>query len=189
MKTIRSVGARDTAAAFGDHGDHHNGVNMMALLQVFLILVTLTAVPSIAMEFKVEEAEIRMLAERWELAWNKHDMQALAALFTHDADFVNVGARHWKGNREIETQHAARLDQFRESVWTTKEVTVQFLKPDVALVHVVWALRGDKDPDGTRREPREGVFTWIAVAERGRWLIRAAQNTNQGNLRAPTLTK
>lgn len=41
----------------------------------------------------------------------------------------------------------------------TKTVNVQFLKPDVALVHVDWTLRGDRDPDGTPRPPRGGVFT------------------------------
>lgn len=49
-------------------------------------------------------------------------MQQLASLMTQDADFVNVGARHWKGRREIEAEHASRLDQFRESTWSTRAV-------------------------------------------------------------------
>jgi len=52
-------------------------------------------------------------------------------------------------------------------------------------VHVSWGLKGDKDPDGSPRQPREGIFTWVAVKERGNWLIRAAQNTNRSNLPAP----
>ena len=47
-------------------------------------------------------------------------MKALAALFTDDADFVNIGARHWKGRTEIQAEHAARLGQFMESVWITQ---------------------------------------------------------------------
>ena len=69
-------------------------------------------------------------------------MKQLFGLVTEDADFVNVGARHWKGRQQIEAEHASRLSQFRESTWTTKAVTVQFLKPDVALVHVDWILKG-----------------------------------------------
>jgi len=107
-------------------------------------------------------------------------MKQLASLLTDDADFVNVGARHWKGRQQIEAEHAARLGQFNESVWSTKAVAVQFLKPDFALVHVDWALRGDKDADGTPRPPRGGVFTWVVVKQGSGWLIRAAQNTNLG---------
>src|SRR3954463_11791873 len=108
-----------------------------------------------------QEQRIRTLAVNWELAWNRHDMRALAALFTEDADFVNVGAKHWKGRKEIEAQHAARLSQFIESVWATEEVAVQFLRSDISLVHVSWGIKGDKDPDGTPRQPREGIFTWV----------------------------
>jgi uncharacterized protein (TIGR02246 family) len=68
--------------------------------------------------------------------------------------------------------------QFKESVWTTTAVQVKFLKPDIALVHVSWDLRGDKDPDGTPRQPRRGIFTQVVIKRGGRWLIQASQNTN-----------
>jgi uncharacterized protein (TIGR02246 family) len=68
--------------------------------------------------------------------------------------------------------------QFKESVWGTTDVQVRFLKPDVAIVHVNWGIRGDKDPDGTPRQPRRGIFTRIVMKRDGRWLIRASQNTN-----------
>jgi uncharacterized protein (TIGR02246 family) len=131
---------------------------------------------------------MRELATRWEQAWNQHDMKQLVTLMTEDADFVNVGARHWKGRAQIEAEHTQRLNQFRESTWSTKAVTVQFLKPDAALVHVDWTLEGDTDPDAapraprSPRSPRSGVFTWVVVKQNSGWLIRAAQNTNRGNL-------
>lgn len=161
---------------------------MKALLKASLISMAFVAA-SLHAQTNGDEARIRALATYWESAWNGHDMKALAALFADDADFVNVGARLWKGRTEIEAQHAARLHQFAESTWATKEVTVQFLSPDISLVHVSWGLKGDKDPDGKPREPREGVFTWIVVKERGEWLIRAAQNTNRGNLPSPPAMK
>ena len=155
---------------------------MKALLKVCSLLLILSAVSPTLAQAGGEEAKIRMIVVNWERAWNGHDMKALAGLFTEDADFVNVGAKHWKGRKEIEAQHTARLSQFLESAWTTKEVTVQYLKPDVALVHVEWGLAGDKDPDGTPRKPREGVFTWVVIRKGKGWLIRAAQNTNVSNL-------
>jgi hypothetical protein len=51
--------------------------------------------------------------------------------------------------------------------------TVEFVTPDLALVQVTWALKGDRNPDGTKREPRDGVFTWVVVKKDGDWLIRA----------------
>ena len=38
-------------------------------------------------------------------SWNRHDTQAMAALFTPDADFVNVLGMHFKGVNEIEAVH------------------------------------------------------------------------------------
>ena len=164
-------------------------VNMKALLKVFAFLLILSAAPPAGAQATDDESKIRTIAADWGRAWNKHDMKALAGLFTEDADFVNVGAKHWKGRKEIEAQHAARLSQFLESEWATKGVSIQYLKPDIALVHVEWSLRGDKDPGGTPRQPREGIFTWVVVKKGEGWLIRAAQNTNLSNLPPPATAK
>jgi uncharacterized protein (TIGR02246 family) len=159
---------------------------MKSLLEACLTLVLVLGLYTTGhAQTEADERKIRAIAVRWEQAWNSHDMKALAVLVTDEADFVNVGARHWKGRNEIQAEHAARLGQFRESVWTNKGVTVQFLKPDIAIVHITWSMRGDKDPDGTARPPREGLFTWVVVQQGGDWLIRAAQNTNRGNLPSP----
>ena len=41
-------------------------------------------------------------------AWNRHDMAALAAVFTPDAQFVNVVGLWWKSRAEIEARACAR---------------------------------------------------------------------------------
>ncbi len=160
----------------------HKGNPMQPIKRVVVLVMLLSACSPALAQVATDESAIRELATRWEQAWNRHDMKQLVSLMTEDADFVNVGARRWKGRAEIETEHTQRLNQFRESTWSTKAVTVQFLKPDMALAHVDWALKGDKDPDGTPRSPRSGVFTWVVVKQSSAWLIRAAQNTNSGNL-------
>ena len=119
------------------------------------------------------------------------DMKLLASSVTDDADFGGERrrpARPWKGRQQIEAEHAARLGQFSESVWSTKAPQpFSSSKPDVALVHVDWGLKGDRDADGTPRPPRGGVFTWVVVKQGSGWLIRAAQNTNLGpNATQPT---
>ncbi len=106
-------------------------------------------------------------------------MKALATLVAEDVDFITVSGTWLKGRKAFE-EHHARLHamQFKESVWATSDVQVKFLKPDVAIVHVSWGMRGDNDPDGTPRQPRRGIFTRVIAKEGGKWLIKASQNTN-----------
>jgi uncharacterized protein (TIGR02246 family) len=116
-----------------------------------------------------DEQLIHQVVADWEDAWNRHDMTAMGSLVSDDADFVNVWGMHWHGRELIEKEHADRhRAQFKDSRWITREVRVQFLKPDVALVHFWWAMQ----------PPREGLFTWLLLSEQGQWRIRAAHNTN-----------
>jgi uncharacterized protein (TIGR02246 family) len=149
--------------------------------QLPLVALSLLAGNAFA-QAPADEAKIRALAAEWEIAWNNHDVKALGALFTENADFVNVGAKHWRGRREIEAKHAATLPRFAESKWSNSDVGVQFISPDVSIVHVTWGMKGDKNPDGSSRAPREGAFMWVVVKDAGQWRIRAAQNTNRSNL-------
>jgi len=129
-----------------------------------------------------DEPLIQQVVERWGDAWNRHDMARMAELVSDDADFVNVWGMHWHGRAEIEREHAERhRTQFKDSVWTTRDVRLQFIGLDVALVHLRWEMASGRDPDGTPRPPREGLFTWVMVKEPGRWRIRAAHNTNVGS--------
>ena len=122
---------------------------------------------------------VKQIERDWQEAWNRHDMKALAALVAEDVDFVTVSGIWLKGRKAFEEHHArVHAMQFKESVWTTTDVQVRFLKPDIALVHVSWGLKGDKDPDGTPRQPRRGIFTRVVIKQGGKWLIQASQNTN-----------
>jgi uncharacterized protein (TIGR02246 family) len=130
---------------------------------------------------------IKQIEKDWQEAWNRHDMKALTALMAQDVDFISVTGTWLKGQKEFEEHHAARhAMQFKQSVWTTTDVQVKFLKPDVAIVHVSWGIKGDKGPDGTPRQPRRGIFTWVVTKESGKWLIKASQNTN---ISGPPATK
>jgi uncharacterized protein (TIGR02246 family) len=112
-------------------------------------------------------------------AWNHHDMAAFADLFSEQADFVNVRGSHWKSRAEIERElsklHQA---QFKDSVQTIRGFQIQCVQAGVALVHIEWGMRGDRDADGTPRQPRQGIYTWVMAAQDGEWRIRASHNTN-----------
>jgi uncharacterized protein (TIGR02246 family) len=125
------------------------------------------------------EQAAREIAAEWEAAWNTHDMARIAKLLTDDVDWVTVTGGHLKGRLEVERVHAALHEtQFQASVWSNQELEIHAVKADVSLVHLRWSVRGDFDPDGSPRQPRSGVFSWLLVEQQGTWRIRAAQGTN-----------
>jgi uncharacterized protein (TIGR02246 family) len=147
------------------------------------VLLTSIAIAAVTQAFAAasdDERAIRKLAEEYETGWNKHDMNLLSHMRTDDIDFVVVTGEHEKG-REASIARLAGLHrtQFRDSIWTNEHVAVQFLRPDIALVHIDWAIRGDRDPDDTVRSPRRGIFTWVVIKQGEEWKLRAAHNTNK----------
>jgi uncharacterized protein (TIGR02246 family) len=126
-----------------------------------------------------DEAAIRQLAADLGAAWNRHGGDALAEQLTPGADFVHVRGG-WLGGREafrkyIVSRHAT---QFKNSVHTNTGMTIRPLTPDICVVHLTWTNSGDTDLDGTPRQPREGIQTWIVRRIGEKWPIDVAHNTN-----------
>lgn len=112
-------------------------------------------------------------------AWNRHDMDAFAALFGEQADFVNVIGLHWQGREQIQRAHAElHRTRMKDSRLAIQSHSVRMLRPDVALVHATWELTGDTGIDNLPSPPRHGVLSFVVTREGGRWLIAASQNTD-----------
>jgi uncharacterized protein (TIGR02246 family) len=126
-----------------------------------------------------DEKAIRELGHMWEVAWNSHDMPMLASMMTPGVDFVHVMGGRLGGREIFQKYHAERhATQFKNSIHRTQGMAIRPLTSDICLAHVNWSNSGDTDPDGTPRQPREGIFTWIVRRYDAGWLIDAAQNTN-----------
>jgi uncharacterized protein (TIGR02246 family) len=154
---------------------------MKSICQVLFVL-TLPMFAMAASETGADGvAANQALARAFESAWNTHDMDpGLRRLVTDDVDWVNVDGGRGSGIEQIVTGHAnVHKMKFKESVLTVTGVEVALVKPDVAVVHVRWAMRGDRNNDGSAREPREGIFTWITVKQGEAWKIRASHNSNK----------
>jgi uncharacterized protein (TIGR02246 family) len=121
---------------------------------------------------------IRAIESRWEAAWNHHDISAMVALGTPDADWVNLAGEWFKGRgafaKSLEGLHSGKV---KASTWKTEEVQVKFLTPTIAIVHVYFSSSGERNPDGSPMPPRRGIFTRAEVKRNGRWLIVASQAT------------
>jgi uncharacterized protein (TIGR02246 family) len=127
-----------------------------------------------------DEKAIKAMGTAWQDAWNQHDVEALTALLAEDVDFVTVlGPNGWlKGRSIFQEAHASMHKRlFTESVWTTKETQVKFIRPDLAIAHVEWGTTGDKVRHIKHGTPRAGIFTWVVEKQNGKWLIIASQNT------------
>ena len=90
---------------------------MHSIAKTLLLSLVLTVSPLLAAA-QDDAGEIKQVEARWQEAWNRHDMDALAGLFTRDADFVQVNGRRWVGTEEIRRNHAAvHAMMFKDSVW------------------------------------------------------------------------
>jgi uncharacterized protein (TIGR02246 family) len=142
------------------------------------------------MQLQIDEEAVRKVVNEFAEPWNRHDTNARGALFTPDADFVNVLGAHWKGRETIQLNHAflggaipadsagvtlpkSAYGIFKTSNVIHKQVDVRFLRKDVAVAHVQNELQGDARTKG----PRHSLLVMILTKENGRWLIAVAQNT------------
>ena len=136
------------------------------------------------------EEAVRNTVNGYAEAWNRHDIDALGALFTPNADFVPVNGSWWKGQRTIrantallhgtvpkESVHEAAPEgaygMFKTCTYSFDRVDVRFIHQDVAVAHVAWTQRGDP----RFKEPRHGILTFVVTREGDQWLLDAAQNT------------
>jgi uncharacterized protein (TIGR02246 family) len=143
-----------------------------------LIFLALAVSPTSAIQAD-DETAIRDIQSRWDDAWNRHDVKALSALVAEDVRFVNVAGVVLSGRGQFEQLQArTHAMQFKESVRTVLDTEIKFLTPDIAVAHVSWGMKGDKDADGTPRQPRHGVMMQVLMRRDGKWTVVAAQNTN-----------
>ena len=68
---------------------------------------------------------------------------------------------------------------FANSQLIIDDVSVEFLKPDVAVAFVRWTLTGALSPTGAPSDvPQQGIQTQVLVRHAGEWNISHFQNTN-----------
>ena len=126
-----------------------------------------------------DAAPILTVIEAFVAAWNRHDTEAMAALFAPDADFVNAIGLWWRGRAEIEAgQRRTHATLFKASRVVAGEVHVRFLRPEVALAHWTWELSGMQTREGHDLPPRAGLITLVLARDGAAWPIAAFQNTD-----------
>ena len=149
--------------------------HLPAALLLFLVALTRGALA----QSRADEEAVSKLPQEFCDAWAKHDGHALAKIMAEDVDFVTVATTYLHGRADFETFHVRLLSgRFKDSTMTALKFTTRFLRPDMAVVHWSWKIEGDRNPDGTARQPRFGMMTLVAEKKAGKWLVIVGQNTN-----------
>lgn len=116
------------------------------------------------------------ITERFEAAWNAHDMSAFGALFHSDASFVNRFATYWRGVDQITAGHVAiHTTIYRDSVLRVDPAEIDWVGADTAILHFWTRLSaGAAHPAG--QHEADTLILAIATRRDGGWRIQAAEN-------------
>ena len=122
-----------------------------------------------------DRAQVTGIVEKWERAWNTHDMAAYGALYHDDGVWVLWTGHVWTGKQAIEDGHAAvHKTIFRNSTQRELLEELTFIAPDAAVVRFCSVLTGSEQaPDGVIRSRK-----FLVVTKRhGQWKVSWGQNT------------
>ena len=125
----------------------------------------------------VEEC-VRAAIATFEAGWNRHDMDAMFAAFTPDAEWVNVVGMWWRGLENIKRAHGVYHDTiFASTSLDVDRVSVRLLSERTAIAIVEWKKGPFLPPDGRLRPPSRDIMSFVFVEQGGLWLIAGGHNT------------
>ena len=125
-----------------------------------------------------EEDSVRKVVADYEEAWNKHDADAILALFTDDADWINVAGNWWHGRAEHRRGTAwVHEHVFKNARGHTGPVVIRFPTQDTAVAIFTHEVDSFVLPDGTPNPGGNHRLSFFLVKREGRWLITSGQNT------------
>ncbi|MBN9888490.1 SgcJ/EcaC family oxidoreductase [Salipiger abyssi] len=112
-------------------------------------------------------------------AWATREGAEIAALFTEDAEFVNVTGLWWTGRKRIAAPHDYALKSFfAETELRPGRIAVRRLGADVAVVRCRFTLTGQRLPEGGIAGPRQTILLFVLQDRPEGWRAVAAQNTD-----------
>jgi uncharacterized protein (TIGR02246 family) len=119
--------------------------------------------------------DIRKIAGLFFDAWNERNVQAMALLFSENAEVVNSLGLWWRGLGEVR-QGLETMNAIGPSL-TVDSISAHFVAREAAVCMVVYMLASFRRPDGSQMQEQKAISTFFIVNEAGRWSIAAAQTT------------
>ena len=130
---------------------------------------------------QADEDAIREIENQFNVAWNRHDPDAIAASLSDDAQFITVNGA-WttsrQGFRDLMQRLHGPSGPYGASTRRSPEIKVTLLSPEIAILHTRFWIKGEVMHDALSQEDRESVGTRVLRKIDGRWRIVATQNTD-----------
>jgi uncharacterized protein (TIGR02246 family) len=142
----------------------------MRRISLLLMVIGVTGTSSLfgqqPSEQSVDEAAIRQAAASYVEAFNKHDAQAVAELWSPDAVYLNrITGEEVVGREAIAQQFALAFEEQPESKLEVLVTSIQFVSPNVAIE------RGTAKILAPDAEPEEIEYSAVDVKRDGKWLL------------------
>jgi uncharacterized protein (TIGR02246 family) len=126
---------------------------------------------------RADEEAIRKIIVEMTEASNKNDAKAATRMYAEDADFVTVRGERFTGKAEMGQRLSAIFATRGAVTVKTLGVTVRFIRPDVAVAHVINELSGLIGSDGQRLPAQRELSIRVFAKEEGGWRVAAFHNT------------
>ncbi len=127
------------------------------------------------------------VAEKFQAAWNAHDMAALGSLFDQDATFVNRFGHYVRGIDAIVALHAPiHQTIYRDSTLSNETIDIVSISDDVVITHFWSRLAvGAAHPAGPHAI--DTLILAVLIRRGQTWLIKALENVTLTNPRTGEL--
>jgi uncharacterized protein (TIGR02246 family) len=154
-------------------------------LQALLILVPVLAQPATAPPATAnattgnsarakDEAAIRAAVQSFAAAFQAGDAQALTALFTDEAEYLDEGSQPIHGRAALAKQYGEFFAKRKELSATAKTDSIRFLGPDTAIEEGTFTVTAKDAPASTSR------YSTLYVRSGDKWLIALLKEWQDG---------
>ena len=149
---------------------HVDWTRLLGFVSITLCLLAPNALSQgVAPGNRADRDQLTAMIDKWEKAWNSHDMHAFASLFHEDGVWILWTGDVWKGRKAIEEGHAAvHKTVFRNSVQRERLEELTFVGPDAAVVRFYSTLTGDERAPGKTIRSRKIL---IVTKRAGAWKV------------------
>lgn len=144
--------------------------------------VTVQAIEAVDRKYESEEMEILKTAEAFVKAYAKHDAKAVAALFSTDAEYVDVDGEVFQGRQAIEKTLDEIFKKNPECKLLLDIASIRFLGSNLAIEDgtTVSTTRQDSPPTESR-------YSAIHMKSDGQWQVASVREYGSSNPRQHAL--
>jgi uncharacterized protein (TIGR02246 family) len=141
-----------------------------------LIAVSSILIAGNLLASKAEEAAVHKMADDFAVAWNRHDVKAMAGFWAPDGDVINPFGRWAKGRAEIEKlfqdEHSTMM---KKTTFKHTGTSVRFVEPELAFADFDIEITGILNPDGKTAPLFKAHSGELLRKSAGKWWVVAAR--------------